>query len=172
MSTSPRMMHIGVSRQRVLQSGSGGRFVSCKFSAVRHGHTANLRQVEVDLALNAHANARWHHELRKKHLGKLQKTVDANAKAFKAAEKRTNTQLVQVPAGRSEHAHFPPSVGRRHAGRAVLDSHYVLGPGSHAWPYQAASRWHPRSMLVQYTRRLHGTCTVLHDEENHHLSIV
>ncbi len=53
--------------------------------------------MEVDLALNAHANARWHHELRKKHLGKLQKTVDANAKAFKAAEKRTNTQLVQVP---------------------------------------------------------------------------
>ena len=52
--------------------------------------------MEVNLALNAHANARWHHELRKKHLGKLQKTVDANAKAFKAAEKRTNTQLVQV----------------------------------------------------------------------------
>ena len=60
------------------------------------GKDAALRQVEVDLALNAHANARWHHELRKKHLGKLQKTVDANAKAFKAAEKRTNTQLVQV----------------------------------------------------------------------------
>ena len=55
-------------------------------------------QVEVDLALNAHANARWHHELRKKHLTKLQKTVDANVKAFKAAEKRTNTQLIQVMA--------------------------------------------------------------------------
>jgi hypothetical protein len=52
--------------------------------------------VDVDLALNAHANARWHHELRKKHLGKLRKTLDANAKAFKAAERRTNTQLVQV----------------------------------------------------------------------------
>ena len=57
---------------------------------------ASLEQVEVDLALNAHANARWHHELRKKHLGKLRKTLDANAKAFKAAEKRTNTQLVKV----------------------------------------------------------------------------
>ena len=56
----------------------------------------SLRQVEVDLALNAHANARWHHELRKKHLGKLQKTVDANAVAFKAAEKRTSKSLVQV----------------------------------------------------------------------------
>ena len=55
----------------------------------------------MDLALNAHANARWHHDVRKKHLGKLQKTLDANAKAFKAAEKRTNTQLVQAHSDRN-----------------------------------------------------------------------
>lgn len=55
-------------------------------------------QVEVDLGLNAYANARWHHELKRKHALKQSKTLEANVKAFKAAEKRTAVQLTQVHA--------------------------------------------------------------------------
>ena len=53
-------------------------------------------QVEVDLSLNAYANARWHHDQKKKHALKQNKTLEANVKAFKAAEKRTATALTQA----------------------------------------------------------------------------
>jgi hypothetical protein len=52
--------------------------------------------VEVDLALNAYANARAHYEARKRHQVKQQKTLDAHARALKAAEKKTTQQLSQV----------------------------------------------------------------------------
>lgn len=53
-------------------------------------------QVELDLDFNAYANARAHYEKRKQHLVKQQKTVDANEKALKAAEKKAQHQLSQV----------------------------------------------------------------------------
>ena len=54
--------------------------------------------MEVELGLNAYANARWHHELKRKHALKQSKTLDANVKAFKAAEKRTAVALTQARA--------------------------------------------------------------------------
>ena len=53
-------------------------------------------QVVVDLSLNAYANARAHHDQKKKHALKQSKTLEANVKAFKAAEKRTATALTQA----------------------------------------------------------------------------
>lgn len=53
-------------------------------------------QVEVDLALSAHANARRWYELKKKQESKQEKTVTAHEKAFKAAERKTRLQLSQV----------------------------------------------------------------------------
>lgn len=53
-------------------------------------------QVEVDLALSAHANARCWYELKKKQEFKQEKTLTAHEKAFKAAEKKTRLQLAQV----------------------------------------------------------------------------
>lgn len=53
-------------------------------------------QVELDLDFNAYANARIHYEKRKQHIVKQQKTVDANEKALKAAEKKAQQQLSQV----------------------------------------------------------------------------
>jgi len=53
-------------------------------------------QVEVDLALSAHANARRWYEQKKKQESKQEKTVTAHQKAFKAAERKTRLQLNQV----------------------------------------------------------------------------
>ena len=53
-------------------------------------------QVELDLGFNAYANARAHYDKRKQHMVKQQKTVDANEKALKAAEKKAQQQLSQV----------------------------------------------------------------------------
>lgn len=53
-------------------------------------------QVEVDLALSAHANARRWYEMKKKQESKQEKTVTAHEKAFKAAERKTRIQLSQV----------------------------------------------------------------------------
>ena len=55
-----------------------------------------IPQVELDLDLNAYANAQTHHDKRKQHIVKQQKTVDANEKALKAAEKKAQQQLSQV----------------------------------------------------------------------------
>lgn len=55
-----------------------------------------LHQVEVDLALSAHANARRWYELKKRQESKQEKTVTAHEKAFKAAERKTRLQLSQV----------------------------------------------------------------------------
>lgn len=53
-------------------------------------------QVEVDLALSAHANARRWYEQKKKQESKQEKTVTAHEKAFRAAERKTRLQLSQV----------------------------------------------------------------------------
>ncbi|RZS10052.1 hypothetical protein BHM03_00041203 [Ensete ventricosum] len=55
-----------------------------------------LVEVEVDLALSAHANARRWYELKKRQENKQDKTIKAHEKAFKAAEKKTRHQLAQV----------------------------------------------------------------------------
>ncbi len=55
-----------------------------------------ILKVELDLDFNAYANARIHYEKRKQHIVKQQKTVDANEKALKAAEKKAQQQLSQV----------------------------------------------------------------------------
>ena len=62
----------------------------------RNQHATYALQVELDLDFNAYANARAHYEKRKQHMVKQQKTVDANEKALKAAEKRAQQQLSQV----------------------------------------------------------------------------
>lgn len=66
--------------------------------SVLQGHTSGFAclQVELDLDFNAYANARAHYEKRKQHMVKQQKTVDANEKALKAAEKKAQQQLSQV----------------------------------------------------------------------------
>ena len=53
-------------------------------------------QVEVDLGMNAWANARARHEARKKFASKQRRTVAGNAKAIAAAEKRSAEQLAKV----------------------------------------------------------------------------
>lgn len=53
-------------------------------------------QVEIDLDLNAYANARKHFESRKAKAAKQQKTVDQNEKALRAAEKTAQFKLTQV----------------------------------------------------------------------------
>ncbi|KAL0046515.1 hypothetical protein WJX82_002614 [Trebouxia sp. C0006] len=58
--------------------------------------TRPATKVELDLDFNAYANARIHYEKRKQHIVKQQKTVDANEKALKAAEKKAQQQLSQV----------------------------------------------------------------------------
>ncbi|KAL0022374.1 hypothetical protein WJX77_005710 [Trebouxia sp. C0004] len=58
--------------------------------------TRPATKVELDLDFNAYANARIHYEKRKQHMVKQQKTVDANEKALKAAEKKAQQQLSQV----------------------------------------------------------------------------
>ncbi|KAK9805687.1 hypothetical protein WJX72_012021 [[Myrmecia] bisecta] len=60
--------------------------------------TRPATKVEVDLEFNAYANARMHYENRKQRVVKQQKTIDANQKALKAAEKRALLQLSQVKA--------------------------------------------------------------------------
>ena len=75
----------------------------------RHGHTAFASsllagsrlvcadwQVEVEIDLNAAANARNLYANRKANLVKQQKTLDANEKAFKAAEKKATLSLNKV----------------------------------------------------------------------------
>ncbi|KAL4425918.1 hypothetical protein ABPG75_009934 [Micractinium tetrahymenae] len=58
--------------------------------------TRPATKVEVDLGLSAHANARAYYDSRRKHQTKQQKTLDANQKALKAAEKKAQAQLKQV----------------------------------------------------------------------------
>ncbi|KAL4420985.1 hypothetical protein ABPG77_001304 [Micractinium sp. CCAP 211/92] len=58
--------------------------------------TRPATRVEVDLGLSAHANARAYYDSRRKHQVKQQKTLDANQKALKAAEKKAQAQLKQV----------------------------------------------------------------------------
>jgi hypothetical protein len=53
-------------------------------------------QVEVDLGMNAAANARARHEVRKRAVAKQRKTVEANAWALAAAEQKTASTLAQV----------------------------------------------------------------------------
>ena len=52
--------------------------------------------MDVDLDMNAFANARAHFEQRRVHAVKQAKTVAANEKALKAAEKKAEKQLSQV----------------------------------------------------------------------------
>jgi hypothetical protein len=52
--------------------------------------------VEVDLGMNAAANARARHEVRKRAVAKQRKTVEANAKALAAAEAKTASTLAQA----------------------------------------------------------------------------
>lgn len=53
-------------------------------------------QVEIDLDLNAHANARVHFETRRGKATKQQKTLEQNEKALRAAEKTAQQKLTQV----------------------------------------------------------------------------
>jgi hypothetical protein len=52
--------------------------------------------VEIDLDLNAYANARAHYESKKAKSAKQQKTVEQNARALVAAEKTAQLKLTQV----------------------------------------------------------------------------
>lgn len=67
---------------------------NCKFDIRIYCHLPI--QVEVDLGMNAAANARARHEVRKKAVVKQRKTVEANAKALAAAEQKTASTLAQV----------------------------------------------------------------------------
>ncbi|PSC75362.1 nuclear export mediator factor Nemf-like isoform X1 [Micractinium conductrix] len=58
--------------------------------------TRPATKVEVDLGLSAHANARSYYDSRRKHQTKQQKTLDANQRALKAAEKKAQQALKQV----------------------------------------------------------------------------
>lgn len=60
------------------------------------GDSRFVLQVEMDLDLNAYANARAHYENRKAKAAKQQKTVEQNAKALLAAEKTAQLKLTQV----------------------------------------------------------------------------
>ncbi|KAL3849647.1 hypothetical protein ACJIZ3_011529 [Penstemon smallii] len=53
-------------------------------------------KVEVGLALSAHANGRLCYEIKTKQESKQEKTITAHEKAFKAAERKTRKQLLQV----------------------------------------------------------------------------
>ena len=59
-------------------------------------------QVEVDLDMNAHANARAWHGDRKARTVKQQKTIEANKKALAVADKKVQIQLSKV------HRHSEP----------------------------------------------------------------
>ena len=59
-------------------------------------HLICAPQVEVDLDLNAHANARTLHADRKARSVKQAKTLAANTRALKVAEKKAQAQLSQV----------------------------------------------------------------------------
>ncbi|CAM6100258.1 unnamed protein product [Calypogeia fissa] len=58
--------------------------------------TRPVDKVVVDLALSAHANARYWFETKKRHATKQEKTLAAHEKAFKAAEKKTQQTLAQA----------------------------------------------------------------------------
>ncbi|KIY94935.1 hypothetical protein MNEG_13027 [Monoraphidium neglectum] len=58
--------------------------------------TRPATKVPVDLSLSAYANARQHHESRKRQLQKRDKTLAANEAAFKAAEKKAAAQLANL----------------------------------------------------------------------------
>ncbi|GAB4824054.1 hypothetical protein N2152v2_011100 [Parachlorella kessleri] len=58
--------------------------------------TRPATKVEVDLGLSAHANARAYYDSRRKHQTKQAKTLGANEKALKAAEKKAQQQLKQA----------------------------------------------------------------------------
>lgn len=58
--------------------------------------TRAATKVPVDLSLSAYANARAHHEARKKQLAKRDKTLAANEAALKAAEKKAAAQLANL----------------------------------------------------------------------------
>ncbi len=57
---------------------------------------ASWMQVELDLDMNAHANARAWHGDRKARTVKQQKTIEANKKALAVADKKVQIQLSKV----------------------------------------------------------------------------
>lgn len=85
-------MHEYISALRLLHDDSSFQNVTFLFTCF----CFHLLQVEVDLALSAHANARRWYEMKKKQESKQEKTITAHEKAFKAAEKKTRQQLAQV----------------------------------------------------------------------------
>ena len=95
----------------------------------------------MDLALNAYANARWHHELKKKHALKQSKTLEANVKAFKAAEKRTAVQLTQACARRHCRCVHGLRLVCAADGRKSSPSLERPPPESAAWPCWNAVLW-------------------------------
>ena len=80
-----------------------------------------LDQVEVDLDMNAHANARAWHGDRKARTVKQQKTIEANKKALAVADKKVQVQLSKV--GNSSPCTEVPllAVSRPHAKLADWD---------------------------------------------------
>lgn len=65
--------------------------------AGRHGRARrHVAKVTVDLALSAHANARFYYDARRKHQAKRERTLAASDKAIKAAERKAAAQLKQV----------------------------------------------------------------------------
>lgn len=53
-------------------------------------------QVDVDLSLTAHANARKYYEGKKKAAEKKEKTISMTDQAYRAAEKKTRVQMHEV----------------------------------------------------------------------------
>lgn len=64
-------------------------------TSLETGRHSNL-QVEIDLDLNAYANARAHYENRKAKMVKQVKTVEQNERALLAAEKTAQLKLTQA----------------------------------------------------------------------------
>ena len=78
---------------------SCGRVMSTTANCEHHDtiESANLSsQVELDLDMNAHANARAWHGDRKARTVKQQKTIEANKKALAVADKKVQIQLSKV----------------------------------------------------------------------------
>jgi hypothetical protein len=86
---------------------------------ISHSKSADLSsQVELDLDMNAHANARAWHGDRKARTVKQQKTIEANKKALAVADKKVQIQLSKVGCSspcKPKLAHID-----NHAGKACL----------------------------------------------------
>ncbi|KAI7842328.1 hypothetical protein COHA_003968 [Chlorella ohadii] len=121
--------------------------------------TRPATKVEIDLSLSAHANARQYYDSRKKHQVKQQRTLDANQKALKAAEKKAQAQLKQVRSAAPVITRKPFWFERFHW--FISSENYLVLSGRDAQQNELLVKRYLRKGDVYVHADLHGASTTI-----------